>query len=472
MLAKALDDAAQALVAEARTAGKFSTLAPCANTTGRRGLREDVHHVVRRARRTGARVATAEMTDLVALYHARRRQPAARTTRASTWSRARSCSRRGSSTSPQLGTRRSSGDVHADAATSWRASCRTSSLAGRPTDAARRRRRAGSLATADGRETQARRLLATPAGRRSHGARRARVARRRRASPETAKDTTVYTRLRRRGAHVDGHRERGSSSTRSLQRSTGTVGELLSANWSIVDSTLAADLRRDLGGRDRAHDRCPKRRGILNQARVPVGVRARAARRRPCCAAWRSCAGSPASRCRIPQSLNIEVVPPAPDPAKTTRERFEIHATDAACATCHSDASTRSASRSRGSTAWASSARKDDAGTYKDDAGRPRRPASTTIPARTDFRATSTGPTPTATRWRPRWPTARRCASAWRARCSARRRRRAATTIGRRAPRRRSSTCWKQMPAAQQGKFIEMLVAYVRSPLFDQRSAP
>jgi len=31
---------------------------------------------------------------------------------------------------------------------------------------------------------------------------------------------------------------------------------------------------------------------------------------------------------------------------------------------------------------------------------------------------------------------------------------------------------WKQMSSDQQGKFVEVLVAYVRSPLFDQRSAP
>jgi hypothetical protein len=29
---------------------------------------------------------------------------------------------------------------------------------------------------------------------------------------------------------------------------------------------------------------------------------------------------------------------------------------------------------------------------------------------------------------------------------------------------------WKQMPSDSQGKFIELLVNYVRSPLFDQRS--
>ena len=33
MLAKALDDAALTLVAEARAAGKFTTLAPCSNPT-------------------------------------------------------------------------------------------------------------------------------------------------------------------------------------------------------------------------------------------------------------------------------------------------------------------------------------------------------------------------------------------------------------------------------------------------------
>ena len=31
---------------------------------------------------------------------------------------------------------------------------------------------------------------------------------------------------------------------------------------------------------------------------------------------------------------------------------------------------------------------------------------------------------------------------------------------------------WKQMSSDQQGKFVEVLVAYVRSPLFDQRSVP
>jgi hypothetical protein len=31
---------------------------------------------------------------------------------------------------------------------------------------------------------------------------------------------------------------------------------------------------------------------------------------------------------------------------------------------------------------------------------------------------------------------------------------------------------WNQLPSDKQGKFVEVLVAYIRSPLFAQRSAP
>jgi hypothetical protein len=37
----------------------------------------------------------------------------------------------------------------------------------------------------------------------------------------------------------------------------------------------------------------------------------------------------------LPGELNIKVVPPPPDPRKTTRERFVQHATDPSCAACH-----------------------------------------------------------------------------------------------------------------------------------------
>jgi Protein of unknown function (DUF1588) len=36
-----------------------------------------------------------------------------------------------------------------------------------------------------------------------------------------------------------------------------------------------------------------------------------------------------------PTELNIQIVPPVPDPSKTTRERFAVHSTDPVCASCH-----------------------------------------------------------------------------------------------------------------------------------------
>jgi hypothetical protein len=37
----------------------------------------------------------------------------------------------------------------------------------------------------------------------------------------------------------------------------------------------------------------------------------------------------------LPGELNLKIVPPMPDPNKTTRERFRIHAEDAMCYACH-----------------------------------------------------------------------------------------------------------------------------------------
>ena len=45
-----------------------------------------------------------------------------------------------------------------------------------------------------------------------------------------------------------------------VQRSTGTVGELLSANWSIVDSTLAPIYGVTSAGAT-AHTSCPSGSG-------------------------------------------------------------------------------------------------------------------------------------------------------------------------------------------------------------------
>ena len=140
-----------------------------------------------------------------------------------------------------------------------------------------------------------------------------------------------------------------------VQRSTGTVGELLSANWSIVDSTLAPVYGVTSAGAT-AHTTLPKRLGILNQGaflsvfahasetapvlrgvavmrRVACMKHARSARRST---SW-SCRRRPTRRSRrASASTSTPPTPPA-RPATTP--------------------STRSASPSSSSTAWARSAR-------------------------------------------------------------------------------------------------------------------
>lgn len=77
-----------------------------------------------------------------------------------------------------------------------------------------------------------------------------------------------------------------------------------------------------------------RRRGILNQGAF-LSVYAHATETAPVLrgvAVLRrvACIDIPS-----PTSLNLNVVPPVPDPAKTTRERFTIHSQDAACKSCH-----------------------------------------------------------------------------------------------------------------------------------------
>ncbi len=147
-----------------------------------------------------------------------------------------------------------------------------------------------------------------------------------------------------------------------------------------------------------------------------------------------------------PQSLNIQVVPPAPDPAKSTRDRYDIHATDAACASCHATIDQIGFSFEMFDGMGKQRPAGTASGTYK-DAHLGANGALTTVNTTSsdDDRhhlaispATSRAPTPTATRWRRRSGKARRCASAWRGSSSARRR--GAATIPSSTPSSPSST--------------------------------
>jgi hypothetical protein len=191
----------------------------------------------------------------------------------------------------------------------------------------------GDLGTPAAREAEARRLLATSAGQK----RMVRVVEEWLGIGEVArreKALSVYPDF----ANVSQSMERESLAfiDEVLHRSTGTLSELLTADWTIVDAPLAelygvtwagAGERTSLAG--------VARRGILNQGAFlsvfasnngshPV-FRGVALMRRI------ACLDTP-----DPGALGIVVSFPAPDPNKTTRERFSAHASDEQCAGCHS----------------------------------------------------------------------------------------------------------------------------------------
>lgn len=203
---------------------------------------------------------------------------------------------------------------------------------GPPDDAMLAKAAAGALATSDGREAEARRLLSTPAGQ----ARLVRVAREWLGIEDVAhreKASSVYPDFA--GVSQSMENESRAFLDEVLNHSTGTLTELLTADWTIVDPPLAAIYGVTAAGTgQRTSLASVPRRGILTQGAFlsvfatnngshPV-FRGVAIMRRLACLGVQD-----------PGALGIVVSFPAADPTKTTRERFESHAADAGCAGCH-----------------------------------------------------------------------------------------------------------------------------------------
>jgi len=148
---------------------------------------------------------------------------------------------------------------------------------------------------------------------------------------DTAKDTTVYGNFAKvKPAMQD---ETGAFLQRLVERKTGTVGELLGANWTVTSNQ---DLIAEYGGSsgNEGELSLPERRGILNQGAF-LSVYAHASETGPVLrgvAVLRrvACYSIPS-----PASLMITVPPLPPDPTKTMRERLDVHAADPMCANCH-----------------------------------------------------------------------------------------------------------------------------------------
>lgn len=114
---------------------------------------------------------------------------------------------------------------------------------------------------------------------------------------------------------------------------TGSVSELFGAHWTVNSGPLA--LYRTAGsGPLPGSTMLADRVGILNQAAF-LATYAQAHEGHP---VFRGVAIAQRVACMgldSPASFNIQVIPPAPDPTLTIRERYSQHSTNEICAGCH-----------------------------------------------------------------------------------------------------------------------------------------
>jgi hypothetical protein len=208
-------------------------------------------------------------------------------------------------------------------------------IGGPPDDALIAAAKAGDLTNPDKRQAQLERLLAAPEARLQVvrlveewlGIDRI---------TQTAKDSNVYPDFA--GLRDSMKKEADDFAAEVMWKSGGSASDLLSADWTIADDSLARMYLGPNGVIQRNGNHVSltsvRRRGILNQGAF-LSVYAHATESAPVLrgvAVLRRVAGDDIPS---PSSLNVNVVPPLPDSMKTTRERFEIHETDKTCASCH-----------------------------------------------------------------------------------------------------------------------------------------
>jgi hypothetical protein len=154
---------------------------------------------------------------------------------------------------------------------------------------------------------------------------------------ETAKDSNVYQDYARVKGALEEETKRFLANVVSKPESGGgSLAELLAAPWSMVNAPLATVYGASAANatdQDFVRVDLPNRLGILNQGAF-LSVFAHAHESAPVLrgvAVLRRVACFPVPS---PVDLARAVVPPAPDPSKTTRDRYAAHATSE-CAGCH-----------------------------------------------------------------------------------------------------------------------------------------
>ena len=150
---------------------------------------------------------------------------------------------------------------------------------------------------------------------------------------DTAKDSTVYGSFA--GLKPAMISETSDFVQHLLDDKSGTVGELLGANWTATkDQNLIAVYKGTAAGMVDGEINLPERRGILNQGAF-LSVYAHASETGP---VLRGVAVERRVACLVvpsPSQLMLTVPPLAPDPTKSMRDRLAGHVTDPMCASCH-----------------------------------------------------------------------------------------------------------------------------------------
>ena len=155
---------------------------------------------------------------------------------------------------------------------------------------------------------------------------------------DTAKDSNVYPEFA--GLRDAMQKEADAFITEALWKRGGSVSDLLTADWTPAEDSLARMYLNKQGGEQITRTdgmvslAGVRRRGILGQGAF-LSVYAHAHESAPVLrgvAVLRRilCLNVPA-----PTALNVNIVPPVQDASKTTRERFAVHSQDAACNACH-----------------------------------------------------------------------------------------------------------------------------------------
>jgi hypothetical protein len=271
---------------------------------------------------------------------------------------------------------------------------------------------------------------------------------------ETDKDNTAYPAFA--GLKAAMTTESVEFITAVIRDSSGNVSELLGADWTQINEPKLAQLYgANLSSNMLTKVTLPTRRGILNQAAF-LSVFAHASESGPVLrgvdiARRLACVDIPS-----PTSLNIVVVPPVPDPTKTTRERFAVHSTDQMCAGCHKTIDAFGFAFEE----------YDGMGQFRStDSGKPV-DSKVTLAAGTDFDGDYADANALALAMS-KSAQVRACFAKFMFRGSA-----ARSDESVQATEAAFLKYWQSLPADQQGNIVQTLLTFVKSPLFTHRRAP